>query len=252
MVMKKAHLFKRLLSLALAIVMLLGMLPLPQARAAGDETTLYLKPNDNWLKDGARFAMYYFGDSGDGWSGMEDPDEDGVYEGTVPDGYDNVIFCRMDPGKTDLSWDSKWNQTADLTVPTDGTNCYTVEPGSWDKGNGSWSVYPEEGDDVPDLPPVEDDDEDDALYIVAGAAALCGSEWDAADTANRMEKNESGLYEKVYYNVPAGTYSLKVTDGTWQNSWGDKGQNYTFVVSATCDVTVTFDPATYTVTVTKS
>ena len=259
--MKTSHLFKRLLSLALAFVMLLGMLPAPQARAAGDGTTLYLKPNDNWRMDGAWFAMYYFGDSGSGWSGMADSDGDGVYEGTVPDGYGNVIFCRMDPGKSELDWGSKWNQTADLTVPGDGTNCYTVEPGSWDSGNGTWSVYPEKEEKpsevpsetpttAPVVPPESEGEEEDAFYTVAGNGSLCGSDWKPEDTANRMEKNEDGLYVKVYANVPAGTYSLKVTDGTWNNSWGENGQNYTFVVSATCDVTVTFDPATYTVTVT--
>ena len=82
-------------------------------------------------------------------------------------------------------------------------------------------------------------------YYVAGVAALCGSEWNEADPDNLMTWNgETGLFEKVYADVAVGTYQFKVTDGTWNNAWGKDGQNYTFQVSAVCDVTVTFDPDT--------
>ncbi len=85
-------------------------------------------------------------------------------------------------------------------------------------------------------------------YIVAGDSALCGSNWDPADTANAMTRNdETGLYEKTYTAVPAGTYNLKVTDGTWNNSWGNGAQNYTFDVTEVCDVTVTFEESSRTV-----
>ncbi len=89
---------------------------------------------------------------------------------------------------------------------------------------------------------------DGPVYIVAGDAALCGSNWDPTDTGNTMTLNdETGLYEKVYAAVPVGSYGLKVTDGTWDNSWGDGDQNFTFQVSAVCDVTVTFDAEAKTV-----
>ena len=254
-------LFKRAMSLALALVMLLGMLPAPQARAAGDGTTVYLKPNGNWLMDGARFALYYFGDSGDGWGSMSDSDGDGYHEGSVPAGYGNVIFCRMNPGSSENNWDNKWNQTSDLTVPTNGDNCYTVADGAWDKGSGSWSVYtpkseepetsePETSEPETSEPETSEPVQEDKAYYVAGDSALCGVNWSCDAASNKMSKNAAGLYEKVYANVPAGTYNLKVTDGTWNNSWGDGSQNYTFVVSAVCDVTVTFDPSSHTVKVT--
>ena len=72
---------------------------------------------------------------------MTDADGDGYYECEIPEGYPNVIFCRMNPSATANNWNNKWNQTADLTVPTDGTNCYTVKAGTWDKGGGTWSTY---------------------------------------------------------------------------------------------------------------
>lgn len=100
---------------------------------------LYLIPNTNWKIDNARFAAYFFG-NGERWLDMTDTDSDGVYECEIPEGYPSVIFCRMNPNATANNWNNKWNQTDDLTVPTDGTNCYTVKEGTWDKGGGTWST----------------------------------------------------------------------------------------------------------------
>ena len=212
------------------------------------DAVLYLKPNANWLNDGARFAIYYWNDGGSAWTDMSDADGDGYYEGKISPDYTNIIFCRMNPSNAVNDWANKWNQTSDLTVPTDGTNCYTVEEGSWDKGGGTWSVYPPEEEE--EEPPVDPEDKPDGTYYVAGDAALCGVEWSANAAANKMDYAGNGIYKKVYTNVPAGTYNLKVTDGTWSNAWGDNGNNYTFVVSTACDVTVTFDSGSKTVTVT--
>lgn len=107
------------------------------------ENVLYLKPNSNWIKDNARFAAYFFHTGGgDTWVSMSDSDGDGIYEGNIPTGYtfgENVIFCRMNPNTTSNNWNNKWNQTADLVIPTNGDNLYTVADGSWDKGGGTWS-----------------------------------------------------------------------------------------------------------------
>ena len=82
-------------------------------------------------------------------------------------------------------------------------------------------------------------------YYVAGEAALCGPNWEANTPANQMTKGADGLYAKTFANVAAGTYQLKVTDGTWDNCWGGDGPegNYQFTTEAG-DVTVKFDPAT--------
>ena len=244
--MKRTHpRIRKALCLMLALVMVLGMLPALHVQAAED-TTLYLVPNSNWKNDNARFAIYYWNNSTNAWTGMSDADGDGVYEGTVPAGYQNIIFCRMSPTATANNWNNKWNQTADLTVPTDGTNCYTVKEGTWDSGGGTWSTYtpePEESEPIV-TEPIETQPAPAGTYYVAGVAALCGSEWNCADAANLMTWNgETGLFEKVYENVAVGTYQFKVTDGTWNNTWGKDGQNYTFEVSAACDVTITFDPS---------
>lgn len=104
-------------------------------------SVLYLKPGP-WDTDGARYAAYFYG-NGETWVSMTDSDGDGVYECTVPSGYTSVIFVRMNPATSENNWDNDWNQTADLTIPTDGNNCYTITGYGADgqPSNGTWGVY---------------------------------------------------------------------------------------------------------------
>ena len=153
---------RRILSLVLAMIMLLSAFSVvASAREieiaqsgvtmTGGEV-LYLKPNSNWTKDGARFAAYFFG-TGDGWASMETcPRDAGYYKVTVPTGsWTNVIFCRMNPASTKNDWNSKWNQSADLVY--DGTNnLFTVASGSWDGAKTTWSKWSETP--APTEPPV--------------------------------------------------------------------------------------------------
>ena len=110
---------KRMLSFIMVIALMLTLAPL-SVFAAESGTTVYLKPNSNWIKDGTWFAAYYWNGSGNNWTKLTDTDGDGLYEGVIPAGNPNVIFCRMNPAKTALSWDSKWDQTQNLKL--DGTN----------------------------------------------------------------------------------------------------------------------------------
>lgn len=112
-----------------------------------EDNSIYLKPNVNWTSDGARFAAYFFGTEYT-WVSMT-PVGDGSYRCDKPAGYPNVIFVRMNPSVTENRWNNDqdtdetkpvWNQTRDLTIPSDGTNCYTVAEGAWTEGEGSWSV----------------------------------------------------------------------------------------------------------------
>ncbi|MGM9631857.1 MAG: hypothetical protein ACI3XL_02040, partial [Eubacteriales bacterium] len=123
----------------------------PEPPVEVTKVTYYLVPNANWLADGARFACYAFNTEGSAWFDCTDEDGDGVYEVAVPENYTTLIFCRMDPGNLVNNWNAKWNQTADLSVPADGTNCYTVPEGTWDNGEGTWSKYPAEPE-TPDEP----------------------------------------------------------------------------------------------------
>ena len=107
--------------------------------------TLYLKPNSNWLQSKPKFAAYFYSGSNNEWVTMMDSDKDGYYECLNTSSYGTVIFVRLDADESDDSgheeyntWDAKWNQTGNLTVPTNSNNLYTINSGSWDAGK--WSV----------------------------------------------------------------------------------------------------------------
>ena len=229
---------KRLLSILLSLAMVLALLPM--AVFAETAATLYVKPNENWLVDGARFAAYFFG-NGDTWVDCTDADGDGYYEVAAPAGYPSVIFCRMNPKAAANNWNNKWNQTSDLKVPAadDAKVCYVVADGSWDKGNGQWVEYTPEGgagETEPTKPNA-------FTYYVAGVSELCGVAWSENADANGMaDEDGDGIYSITYSAVAAGTYQFKVTDGTWQNCWGGNGPdgNYEFTLTAEADVTINF------------
>ena len=111
----------------------------------GDEdptsNTLYLKPGP-WTSDSPRYVAYFYG-NGEKWVNMTDSDGDGVFECEIPSGYPSVIFVRMNPSSATNSWDNKWNQTGDLTVPTDGSNCYEITGygAEGQASNGKWITY---------------------------------------------------------------------------------------------------------------
>ena len=83
-------------------------------------------------------------------------------------------------------------------------------------------------------------------YYVAGQAGLCGEEWKAASEAGLMTANGDGTYTKVFTGIAKGKYGFKITDGSWDHSWGADGPNtmtnYSVTVDAdNSDVTITFD-----------
>lgn len=103
---------------------------------------LYLLPTAEWDKDNARFAAYFFG-NGETWVNMTKYDETNHRFYVVPPaGYPSVIFCRMNGKTSENNWNNKWNQTKDLTVPTNGNNTCTISD-FWN-GNGAtgtWSKH---------------------------------------------------------------------------------------------------------------
>ncbi|MCQ2289062.1 MAG: chitobiase/beta-hexosaminidase C-terminal domain-containing protein [Muribaculaceae bacterium] len=77
--------------------------------------------------------------------------------------------------------------------------------------------------------------EKETEYYVAGNF----NNW-AADGA-KMTKNENGIWEYAF-QVEAGSYAFKVTDGTWNHSW--PASDYAFSANATSDVLITFNEET--------
>ena len=264
----------KILALVLVLMTVLMSLSALTVSAAAPEK-LYLTPSANWKESNARFAAYFFG-NGEKWVSMTDPDGDGIYEVDVPAGYPNVIFCRMNPNAAANNWNNKWNQTSDLTIPTGGANHYTVKEGTWDKGGGTWSTFgstcahanlgpaatcttPQKCLDCGD--PVVSElghtynsahlctrCSEQATFTVAGSGAHLGTEWDTGNKANDMTYAD-GVYTKVYTNVAAGSYLLKVArDHDWGTSYPGTDKAYT-VSTAGSTVTVTLKGTTVTVTV---
>ena len=178
---------------------------------APSDVVLYLQPNQNWKADNARFAAYFFG-NGETWVDMTLVEgETNIYAVTVPAGFENIIFCRMNPGAAANNWNNKWNQTADLKVPTDGTNLYTVTENTWDNGGGVWSVY---------APTVV---EPTVLATPVVEAVVEGNvvtlTWEAVENASK-------------YGITVGTEMPVFVEGTTYVFTGEYETEYTFNVVA--------------------
>ena len=267
---------KILVALVIVLAMMMSVATL-FASAADQPETLYLTPNANWKQSNARFAAYFFG-NGETWVSMTDADGDGVYEVKVPTDkvYPNVIFCRMNPSASANNWNNKWNQTADLTIPTSGANHYTVKEGTWDSGGGTWATYGSTclhtnlsdeatcttaqtcldcGDPVVSALGHSFDSAhlctrcgEQATFTVAGSGAHLGTEWDTGNTANDMTYAD-GTYTKVYTNVAAGSYEFKVVrDHGWGTAYPSANKTYT-VATTGSTVTITLKGTTVNVVV---
>ena len=103
------------------LIVLIGSIGFASAK------TVYLKTNDAWTADGARFALYYFeeaqGGTVNGWADFVAFGS--ILKAEVPSGdYDKMIVCRMNGGTTANNWDNKWNQSADMNIPSNDNALY--------------------------------------------------------------------------------------------------------------------------------
>ncbi len=207
-----------------------------------DGTKLYLKPNNNWKIDGARFAAYFFGGDGELWVSMTDSNNDGIYEVTCQGTRGNVIFCRMNPSQTDNNWNNKWNQTGDLTW--DGTKCqYNVPEGAWDNsGNEHWVEIG--NNDTPNNP---DQPQEVTSYTLCGTFPFL--DWNTANADNHMTKGSDGIWTKTYENktLEVKTYEYKVAaNDTWNDNQFPQGmvnQEYAINEAGTYNITFSYNPS---------
>lgn len=179
------------------------------------ETKLYLKPNANWMADGARFAAYLWGNGVTAvWYDMTLVEgETDIYEFTLPEGYENIIFCRMNPATTANDWNNKWNQTGDLKVPTDGKNLFTLASSVWDGATTTWDTYT----------PAEAPAEPEALATPVVEASVEGNvvtlTWEAVENA-------------AQYSITVGTEMPVFVEETTYVFTGEYETEYTFNVVA--------------------
>lgn len=108
--------------------------------------TYYFMPNDEWKKDDARFAVYVHNSTKDNnsWYNMTYDEALSCYSFTLTlsDGYNEVIFCRMNGSTTDNKWENCLQQVpasfkGHVSLPTDGKNFYKLDS---DGNGGSWST----------------------------------------------------------------------------------------------------------------
>lgn len=161
---------------------------------AASGTTIYFKPNSNWSQANAKFDAWTWGGSSEGsWVDFTDSNGDGIYEALLATGRTGMKIVRRGPSQTSHSWDDgqKWNETGDLTIPTNGDNLWTQASEVWD-GTGSWSEY----------------------VFVVPEYALMGTMTDW-DTGTKMAEN-NGVYTLTLEDVPTGEQQFKLkSGGTW-------------------------------------
>lgn len=219
--------------LAIFILTFLAFIPVSAKK-------VYLIPND-WTSDNAALFVHSWG-SGSDIAGKMTKVSANLYEYEI--GSNNkCLFVRQNTSLGDnIDWNQKWNQTADLDIPS-GKNCYTIT--GWGANDGSWGTY-DAGTPEPDPIPT--------TYYVTGTADLVGADkaWDAA----AVQLTESaGLHTHTFGELAADVqYKLKVTNGTWAQNWGytalkdiptgvtnDTDGNIVFTLASVGNVTVSFD-----------
>ncbi|MBQ7504431.1 MAG: starch-binding protein [Ruminococcus sp.] len=147
--------FKKLTSIVLAVLMLLSVFAVTSyaadtnAESTGG-STVYFDPGQA-ASDSPVWFAWTWGSVTDQWVTGDASDSSGYvrFDGVG----DNMVIVRMPAGSTSPSWDTKWNQSADLSV---SDNLATFS--SWDNGEGkftvTWSHY-DGGDDPTYQPPTQ-------------------------------------------------------------------------------------------------
>ena len=209
---------KKLIAIMLAAMMCLSVLPFA-AMAAGSYYVAGTASlcGSEWAKDDPANMM------------QENAD------GTFSMVYTNVPVGNHSFKVTDGTWDKSWpseNYVFGVTAVCDVTITFNPADGSVSATGANVGASIDSG-----------------IYIVAGTAGLCGSEWTAGDTANAMSKNADGTYSITFTGIAAGKHEFKVVqDGDWNLCWGDPantagGNNYVIDVVGGSKVTITFNPA---------
>lgn len=77
---------------------------------------VYLEASTGWAADKAVLAVYYFVDKKDnGWAPFRKTSVENMYVASIPSAYSKIILTRHNPEVNGINWDSKWNQTDDLS-----------------------------------------------------------------------------------------------------------------------------------------
>lgn len=106
---------------------------------SGTIDKLYFIPGIFDSETSPRYAAYFFEGIKNEWVDMLKDSSTGYYYCTKPTiSYSTVIFCRMNPSAADNKWPNKWNQTQDLTIPSDKDTYKYTNSKLEDNGTGEW------------------------------------------------------------------------------------------------------------------
>jgi len=144
---------KKLLSLLLALMVMLGLLPAFAITASAQSRTIYLYPCETWKSTGGRYTVYYEAPGGEtvGWINMTQTSQPGFYSAVVPE-CQRFQFQVMQPGTSINNESTIMYRSADFFMADDGLNCVVLDDipdypgGHWTKVNisGSSSSTPSE------------------------------------------------------------------------------------------------------------
>ena len=99
-------------------------------------TTIYLEPTGHWNSDNPQYVAHVWNDNEDKrdiiMTGVgEAPHK--YYKAEVPYGYTDVVFFRKKSDGSEL-----WNQTGDLTIPTNNNTLYVITDNTTSPATGGW------------------------------------------------------------------------------------------------------------------
>ena len=215
---------KKLFAIALALMLCISVLSV--AAFAADTITVRVKIDAQSTP--YAWAWGGYGDAFDcGWPGVAMTQNGEYWEVTVPTGTTGFIVNYGEGQAQTANIDIAGDADVTLEISSDLQTVNVVT------GGGEIAPPPTDGD-----------------YYVAGEGDLFGN-WAVADENQKMTKGDDGIYTKTYENVPAGKYSIKVTQGDWnKESWGGNGENgnFDFEVPEDGEVIVKFNPETQQVT----
>ena len=217
---------------------------------------VYLKPNSNWTKDNARFAVYCFNSTSDLWVSMTSTTlngESGYYFSEVDNvTYSTIIFCRMNPSTTENNWNNKWNQSADITMPQADALYDMSSITDWDK----WNVTPTAVNVAPSTPVFSlesgsyDTNQSVTISSTAGATIYYTTDGTDPTTSSTVYSGAIALEDEGNYTIKAiavndyGTSSVATAEYTIaykdiylfgsvgiQHAWNFNNGNYKLITA---------------------
>ena len=206
--------------------------------ASAETTRLYCKMTYGWWKvDDAAVAIHYWGGTnGTEWPGVRMTPVEGetdVWYADVDASHTSCIFVRVNGSGAIVDWGAK---TADLTIPTDGKNLYTItseDPvwgnpgvaGAWsvkESGQGGESQGGEGGEQVETRPVYFVNVPGwEAVYAYAWAGEVVNAAWPGV----AMTKTDAKVNEKDIYSYAVAVNMVNIIFNKGQGGDGNQTAN---------------------------